>query len=155
MDTTACTILLVDDEAANLDLLELVLRPRGYGRLVRVADAREAVAAFEAAAPDLVLLDLHMPHRDGLAVLAELQARVPEGDFLPVLVLTADATPAARERALAAGAHDFVTKPFDRLEVLLRARNLLRTRLLHRAQRDARGAAELAAVQGRLLADEW
>jgi signal transduction histidine kinase len=142
VDATGCTILLVDDEGANLDLLELVLRPKGYRRLVRVQDAREAVAAFERARPDLVLLDLHMPHRDGFEVLADLRARVPAGEYLPVLVLTADATARARERALAGGAHDYVLKPFDRAEVLLRVRNLLETRLLHLAARDAAAARE-------------
>ena len=151
--TTGCTLLLVDDEEANLDLLGMLLRPRGYDRLVRVSDAREAVAAFEAARPDLVLLDLHMPHRSGFEVLDDLRARVPEGEFLPVLVLTADVTAQARERALAGGAHDFVLKPFDRTEVLLRVRNLLHTRRLHVAQRRAREDAERAAAQARLLAD--
>jgi CheY-like chemotaxis protein len=152
-DPGACTILLVDDEEANLDLLGAVLRPRGYRNLVRVSDAREAAAAFEAARPDLVLLDLHMPHRSGFEVLADLAARIPEGEFLPVLVLTADVTPQARERALAGGAHDFVLKPFDRTEVLLRVRNLLHARRLHLAQRHAREAAERAAARARLLAD--
>jgi signal transduction histidine kinase len=153
MDITGCTILLVDDEEANLDLLEIMLRPRGFRQLVRVSDAREAVAAFDAARPDLVLLDLHMPHRSGFEVLDELRPRVPEGEFLPVLVLTADATAQARERALAGGAHDFVLKPFDRVEVLLRVRNLLRTRLLHVEQRRAREAAERTAARDRLLAE--
>ncbi|GLC24854.1 hybrid sensor histidine kinase/response regulator [Roseisolibacter agri] len=151
MDTTDCTILLVDDEVANLDLLEVVLRPKGYRRLVRVSDARRAMDAFDAARPDLVLLDLHMPHRDGFAVLADIAARVSADAFVPVLVLTADVTAAARERALAGGAHDLVLKPFDRVEVLLRVRNLLRTRLLHESQRRARAAAELLADAGRVL----
>lgn len=153
MDPTDCTLLLVDDEPANLDLLTSMLRRRGYARLVRVADAREAAVAFDAARPDLVLLDLHMPYKSGFEVLDELRARVPEGEFLPVLVLTADAGAPARERALAGGAHDFVTKPFDRAEVLLRVWNLLRTRLLYVEQRQARAAAERAAARDRLLAD--
>ncbi|MGZ8471211.1 MAG: hybrid sensor histidine kinase/response regulator [Gemmatirosa sp.] len=153
MDIAGCTILLIDDEEANLDLLALMLRPRGFRQLVRVSDAREAVAAFDAARPDLVLLDLHMPHRSGFEVLDELRAHVPAGEFLPVLVLTADATAQARERALAGGAHDFVLKPFDRVEVVLRVRNLLRTRLLHVEQRRAREAAERTAARDRLLAD--
>jgi signal transduction histidine kinase/DNA-binding NarL/FixJ family response regulator len=153
VDTTACTVLLVDDEDANLDLLEIVLRPKGYGSLVRVNDARRAIAAFEAARPDIVLLDLHMPHRSGFEVLDDLRERVPAGEFLPVLVLTADITPQARERALAGGAHDFVTKPFDRVEVLLRVRNLLQTRLLYAEQRRAREAAERMALRDRLLAE--
>jgi signal transduction histidine kinase/DNA-binding NarL/FixJ family response regulator len=153
VDATACTILLVDDEPANLDLLVLMLRGRGYRQLVRVQDAREAIAAFDAERPDLVLLDLHMPYRTGFEVLGDIGTRVPADDFLPVLVLTADATAQARERALAGGAHDFVLKPFDRMEVLLRVRNLLHTRLLHLAQRKAREAAERAAARDRLLAE--
>ncbi|HZG43182.1 MAG TPA: response regulator, partial [Longimicrobium sp.] len=153
MDTTACTILLVDDEEANLDLLEIVLKPKGYRSLVRVSDAREAVRTFQSARPDLVLLDLHMPHRGGFEVLADLQALVPDDEYLPVIVLTADITAEARERALASGARDFVTKPFDRTEVLLRVRNLLHTRLLYARERRAREAAEGAAAGDRLLAD--
>lgn len=130
-----------------------MLRPRGFARLVRVDDAREAAAAFEASRPDLVLLDLHMPHRSGFELLDDLRARVPAEEFLPVLVLTADAGSQARERALAGGAHDFVLKPFDRVEVLLRVRNLLHARLLHVAQQRAREGAERASARDRLLAD--
>jgi signal transduction histidine kinase len=78
-----------------------------------------------------VLLDLHMPYIDGFAVLENLRREQREGDFLPVLVLTADVTPQAKLRALASGATDFLTKPFDKSEVLLRVENLLRTRQLH------------------------
>jgi signal transduction histidine kinase/FixJ family two-component response regulator len=150
-DTTACTILLVDDEEANLDLLEALLHQGGYRSLVRVGDAREAVPLWESARPDLVLLDLHMPHRTGFQVLEDIRARVAEDDFLPVLVLTADATWAAKRQALGQGAQDFLTKPFNNAEVLLRVRNLLRTRILHREQRRAREAAELLAAASRVL----
>lgn len=153
MDATHGTLLLIDDEEANLDLLGAVLRPRGFTSLVQVSDPRLAAAAFQASRPDLVLLDLHMPHRSGFEVLDELRALIPADDFVPILVLTADVTPAVRERALGEGAHDFVTKPFDRTEVLLRVRNLLRTRLLHVEQRRARDAAERAAARDRLLAE--
>jgi signal transduction histidine kinase/DNA-binding NarL/FixJ family response regulator len=153
MDVTDCTLLLVDDEEANLDLLEVLLEANGFTRLARVDDAREVAAAFDAARPDLVLLDLHMPHHSGFELLQALGARVPAGEFLPILVLTADITPEARDRALAGGAHDFIAKPFDRGEVMLRVRNLLRTRLLHLAQRHARAVAERVAARERLLAD--
>jgi signal transduction histidine kinase len=152
--TTHCTILLVDDEAANVDLLEAFLEAEGYRHLVCTTDARQAVPLFEAHAPDLVLLDLHMPYLDGWEVLRRLRERTPADDYLPVLVLTADITPEAKERALSGGARDFLTKPFDAVEVLLRVHNLLETRLLHRQQRQARERAEaLAAENARLFAE--
>jgi signal transduction histidine kinase/DNA-binding response OmpR family regulator len=155
----ACTILLVDDEPANLDLLEALLEGEGYGAagggcLVRTSDSREVLALADAHAPDLVLLDLHMPHRHGLDVLADLRAATPPGDYRPVLVLTADVTSEAKARALSLGARDFVTKPFDAVEVLLRVENLLEARVLHAAERRARERAEAAEARASLLA-EW
>jgi signal transduction histidine kinase len=148
------TILLVDDEEANLDLLEAVLGEAGYTQLVRTDDARAVADLAAKHAPDLVLLDLHMPHRHGLEVLADLRRATPEGDYRPVLVLTADVTPEARDYALGLGARDFVTKPFDTSEVLLRVENLLDTRLLHVDERAARERAEQAEARASLLA-EW
>jgi signal transduction histidine kinase len=152
---TARTILLVDDEEANLDLLEGFLNAEGYYDLVRTADPRKVLALMDAHGPDLVLLDLHMPFRTGFEVLADLQARHEDDDYVPVLVLTADATPDARERALSGGARDFLTKPFDVAEVLLRVRNLLETRVLYLRQRQARRSAELLAEASRVLASSF
>ena len=148
-----CTILLVDDEEANLDLLEGVLNLGGYFSLVRTSDARRVVGLFEQHSPDLILLDLHMPHRTGFDVLAELRPRIPEDDYLPVLVLTADVTTEAKERALSSGARDFLTKPLDTVEVLLRVENLLEARVLHRMQREARARAEASEARASLLAE--
>lgn len=139
-----CVILLVDDEPANLDLLEALLEADGYTRLVRTTDPRHVAALSREHSPDLVLLDLHMPHRHGLDVLADLVADTPEGEYRPVLVLTADATLEARDKALVLGARDFVTKPFDATEVLLRVENLLDTRVLHRDEQALRTRAEVA-----------
>lgn len=150
----SCTILLVDDEEANLDLLEAILTEAGFTRLVRTMDAREATTLAERHAPDLVLLDLHMPHRHGLEVLADLRRATPPGDYRPVLVLTADVTSEARDYALSLGARDFVTKPFDTGEVLLRVENLLDTRLLHVDEHAARQRAEGAEARAALLG-EW
>jgi signal transduction histidine kinase len=146
-----CTLLLVDDEEANLDLLEVLLQVEGYENLVRTSDARQAIPLWERHAPDLVLLDLHMPWRDGFAVLADIRDRTPADDFRPVLVLTADATPEAKERALSSGAKDFLNKPIDATEALLRVHNLLETRVLYTQQRHARQAAELLAEASRVL----
>jgi signal transduction histidine kinase len=152
--TKECTILVVDDEPANVDLLEAFLLADGYSSLVCTSDAREAAPLFEANAPDLVLLDLHMPHLDGFQVLSLIRDRTAAGDFLPVLVLTADITREAKERALSGGAQDFLTKPLDAIEVLLRVNNLLEARLLHRQQQEARLRAEaLAAENARLFAE--
>lgn len=152
-DVTASTILLVDDEEPNLDLLEAFLRPDGFQSLVRTSDARQALPLLESCRPDLVLLDLHMPHRTGFQILADIRERTPPGEYLPVLVLTADATWSAKQQALSGGARDFLTKPLQAVEVCLRVRNLLETRLLHRAQRAARERAEAQAASASLLAE--
>ena len=145
------TILLVDDEPANLDLLQSVLEIEGFTAIARTMDAREAVPMFRAVRPDIVLLDLHMPHRSGFEVLADLRAAASPEEYLPVLVLTADATFRAKQQALAGGANDFLTKPFNNAEVVLRVRNLLRTRALYNSQRRARRAAELLDAASRVL----
>ncbi len=152
-----CTILMVDDEEANLDLLEAFLLSEGYHSLVRTTDPRQAVPLFGAHAPDLVLLDLHMPYRSGFEVMRELRESTTPGDYRPVLVLTADVAPESRERALSEGARDFITKPFDAVEVLLRVHNLLETRMLYRRQQEARRKAEeLAEENARLFAEaQW
>ncbi len=125
-------IMIVDDEPVNVRLLERLLGSSGYTRLRSTTDAREALGLFESFDPDIVLLDLLMPHLDGFVVMKQLVHLVPEGAYLPILVLTADATPDTKKRALAAGAKDFLTKPFDITEVLLRIGNLLETRRLTR-----------------------
>jgi DNA-binding response OmpR family regulator len=94
-------------------------------------DPTQVRALYEQFDPDIVILDLMMPHMDGFEVMEELSRHVPEGTYLPILVLTADGTPQARQRALSMGARDFLTKPFDQDEALLRIRNLLETRQLH------------------------
>ena len=124
-------ILMVDDQHFNLRLLERILRQGGYDTYRGLTDSRQAVAVYQDFQPDLVLLDLMMPHLDGVAVLGQLRP-LTEGTYLPVLVLTADVTAEARRRCLAAGAKDFLTKPLDAVEVLLRIHNLLETRFLYR-----------------------
>jgi putative two-component system response regulator len=124
-------ILIVDDERVNVVLLERILAQAGYRNVKGVVDPTEALRLYDQFEPDLVLLDLHMPTLDGFAVMKLLEDRIPSDVFLPILVLTADVQPEVKQRALAAGAKDFVSKPFDRTEVLLRIQNLLQTRFLH------------------------
>ena len=145
-------VVVVDDQPANVQLLHRMLESVGVRQVHGVTDPLQAVATCLEVDADLVLLDLHMPEQDGFAVLGDLKAALQDDTFLPVLVLTADVTPQARDRALHAGATDFLTKPFDRIEVILRVRNLLQTRALHLDVR-ARNAALTAELEHR-RADE-
>lgn len=128
---TGARILIVDDQAANVELLEILLMREGYATWHSTTDARKALGLFQEFGADLVLLDLHMPHLDGIQVLGQLRAAQTAGSYLPILVLTADITPEARTRALKAGATDFLAKPLDLLEVGLRIHNMLATGYLY------------------------
>ena len=123
-------ILIVDDEAGNIDLLRRVLERAGFHKLDVTTDPREAAPLYVQTRPDLILLDLHMPHMDGLAVMDKLN-EIAEASYLPILMLTGDLSPEARREALSRGAKDFVNKPFNPDEVLLRIRTLLETRFLY------------------------
>jgi putative two-component system response regulator len=124
-------ILIVDDQPPNVFLLERLLAQGGYTQIASTTDPRDVTRLYRDFQPDLILLDLNMPHLDGFGVMQELAPLIPPGQYMPILVLTADATPDAKRKALSAGAKDFLTKPLDHIEVLLRIRNLLETRLLH------------------------
>jgi class 3 adenylate cyclase/CheY-like chemotaxis protein len=141
-ELTSARILLVDDQQANLDLLEAFLGDAGYSDVHCTRDSRQVVALVEELQPDLVVLDLHMPHLDGFGVMDALRPCVSVETYLPILVLTADATRQTRERALSGGAHDFLNKPLDEIETLLRIRNLLATRALHLTLHDRHTALE-------------
>jgi putative two-component system response regulator len=125
------TILLVDDQDSNIRLLERVLSNAGYASFVSTTDPLRAVDLYLQYRPDLVVLDLHMPQLDGLGVLERLSTHVPAGAYVPVLMLTGDLSPSAKQRALSAGAKDFLGKPFDPLEAVLRIKNLLEARYLY------------------------
>jgi putative two-component system response regulator len=124
-------LLVVDDEPANVLLLEHILDEAGYTNHRATTDPRQVLALHGGYDPDVVLLDLAMPHLDGFAVMAQLRQVIPAGTYLPILVLTADASDQTKQRALSDGATDFLVKPFDTTEVLLRIGNLLQTRRLH------------------------
>src|SRR5579859_2211987 len=124
-------ILIIDDQEANVRVLERILQQAGYQQVTTTTDSRQVLDLFTAIRPDLILLDLHMPHLDGFAVLDALTPCIAEDSYLPTMMLTADVTPAVKQQALAKGVRDFLTKPFDAIEVVLRCRNLLETRLLH------------------------
>jgi diguanylate cyclase (GGDEF)-like protein len=141
-EVTDARILIVDDEPVNVRLLERTLLEAGYSSLKGTTDSRDVPRLVEEFRPDLILLDLQMPHIDGFGILDKLRTSAVSETLCPVLVLTADITAASKHRALSGGAKDFVTKPFDRLEVLARTRNLLEVRLLNEALRSANNALE-------------
>lgn len=124
-------IFVVDDDPANVQLLVRMLDCAGYKNLTTTTDPRQFASLLAKIDPDLVLLDLHMSDLDGYQILGLLRDLVPKETFLPVIVLTADSTQKAKHRALGSGANDFLSKPFDPAEVLLRVENALRTRFLH------------------------
>ena len=124
-------VLVVDDEPANVALVESILERNGFTRIRSTTDPRQFRALFVDQRPDIVLLDLHMPHVGGLELLREVGDLLEPDEYLPVLVLSADVTAKARRDALGAGATDFLTKPFDTTEVGLRVLNHLETRRIH------------------------
>ncbi|HEY8584429.1 MAG TPA: HD domain-containing phosphohydrolase [Capillimicrobium sp.] len=138
-------MLVVDDEPANVLALRALLTSWKLRDVQTTTDPREALALCETSPPDLVMLDLQMPRMDGFAVLEQLRSRLRGPIALPVIVLTADMSIETRRRALAAGARDFVTKPFDPEEVRLRVCNLLEMRALQ-----LQHAASEAALEARV-----
>jgi len=123
-------ILIIDDEPANVELLQRLLERAGFANLEATTEPRQAAELYVRHRPDLILLDLHMPGMDGLAVMDQLN-EIAEASYLPILMITGDMTPTARQEALSRGAKDFVSKPFHADEVLLRIRTLLETRFLY------------------------
>lgn len=126
-------ILIVDDNVSNIALLNNMLGRIGYSNLRHTTDSREVRALVEEFKPDLIILDLMMPHIDGFQVMQQLATVIPADSYLPILVLTADIASATKRKALAAGATDFLHKPFDASEIFMRIRNLLHSRFLHLA----------------------
>ncbi len=140
-------ILVVDDQPLNLRLIEAILGRAGYTGVACLPEPRQVRPLCERVMPDLVLLDLHMPGLDGFGVMAELAKLVRPDDYFPILVVTADVTRETRERALRAGAKDFLTKPVDATEVVLRVGNLLQTRHLYANLRQLNGELERRVAQ--------
>ena len=126
-------ILVVDDLEDNVALLERLLSDAGYTSVSSTRDPNAVCELQRRYRFSLILLDLHMPGKDGFQVLEELK-QVEEDDYVPVLVITAQ--PMHKLRALRDGAKDFISKPFDVTEMLIRVRNMLEVRLLHEAARD-------------------
>lgn len=131
-DIYGAHVVIFDDEPANVLLLERLLEQLGYQSVKGFTDPTEGWEYIQTAPTDLLLLDLQMPRLTGFEVLERLKNQDEEGVFLPVMVLTADATVNTKRQALSLGAHDFLTKPFEAFEVALRVKNLLRVRLAYK-----------------------
>ncbi|HZI99621.1 MAG TPA: HD domain-containing phosphohydrolase [Gemmatimonadaceae bacterium] len=129
-EQSAARILVIDDQELNVDVLTRILERAGYLNLRSLTDPARFMHVFSEYQPDLVLLDLHMPGRDGFQILKDLASHLSE-TFLPVLILTGDASAESKKSALSLGAKDFLAKPFDQGEVLLRIHNLLEARSLY------------------------
>ena len=127
------SILIVDDQESNVILLELLLSEAGYTRVSSTMNPLEVCALHRKNAYDLILLDLQMPGMDGFQVMAGLKTNEAD-DYMPVIVLTAQ--PGHKLRALQSGAKDFISKPFDLVEVRTRIHNMLEVRLLYRKLED-------------------
>ena len=143
-DILNASILIVDDQEDNVSLLEQLLGEAGYACVASTMNPREVCALHRKNRYDLILLDLQMPGMDGFQVMEGLKAIEPEG-YLPVLVITAQ--PAQNLRALQAGAKDFISKPFDLGEALMRIHNMLEVRLLHVAARNNGKVLESLALR--------
>jgi len=128
-DILNASILIVDDQESNVLLLEEMLRDAGYARIASTMDPHEVCELYRKNRYDLILLDLQMPGMDGFQVMEGLKA-IETDSYLPVLVITAQ--PGHKLRALQAGAKDFISKPFDVIEVKTRIQNMLEVRLLYR-----------------------
>ena len=166
LDVYDARLLVVDDQDANVELLSLLLAETGYTNVTTTTDPSTVCDMHREAPFDLILLDLQMPVMDGFQVMEGLKTDA-ENDYLPVIVLTAQ--PAHKLRALQAGAKDFISKPFDLVEVKTRIYNMLEVRLLHKklAEHNARleqtvleRTAELRESEARFrrlteLASDW
>lgn len=138
------SILIVDDQAANVQLLQQLLFDAGYVHVTSTMKPEDVLTLYKAHSYDLILLDLQMPVMDGFEVMAGLKGEIGD-DYLPVIVLTAQ--PSHKLRALQAGAKDFISKPFDLIEVKTRIHNMLEVRLLYKKLSNYNKELEDAVVE--------
>ncbi|MDR9467223.1 HD domain-containing phosphohydrolase [Marinospirillum sp.] len=139
-------IFLVDDELVNLKLLQKMLGGQGYSELVAISDARQVLTEYQKDRPDLILLDINMPHLDGFEVMEQLKA-LNDPLLPPILILTAQHAQEYLLRSLALGARDMLTKPFDRTELLMRVRNLLEVHQSQKFMHDQNGLLETLVAE--------
>lgn len=134
-------IMIVDDDAANVRVMELTLQREGYRYIRGITDPRQVLPIFGEFKPDLLVLDLTMPHFDGFDVMRQLRPRI-QGTFFPILAMSENLTPELKLSALEGGAKEVLPKPVDPVEGTLRIRNLLETRILQAQLLDLNGALQ-------------
>lgn len=128
-------ILIIDDQEMSVVMLERILEKEGYQNIYKTTDARKAAELYHEVRPDLLILDLNMPHHTGFEIMEQLKGM--EGDsYLPILVISGEESQETKFEALKSGAKDFLNKPYDRVEVLIRIQNLIEVRVLHNQIRD-------------------
>jgi putative two-component system response regulator len=152
--TRRARILVVDDHEANVEALTRILHRAGFSSVQGTTDPLAGVTLVQEWKPDLILLDLHMPRLDGFGVLEAIRPQLIASRYLPVLMLTADSSDETKRRALSGGVKDFLTKPFDATEALLRIENLLETRFLYEAVQDQNQRLEQRVHERTLALEE-
>jgi len=140
-DRDEASILIIDDEPANLKLLNKMLHGMGYNNLCLIQDPRDVLTQYQQCRPDLILLDINMPYLDGFGVLSQLK-ELNDPLLPPIVVLTAQTGREYKLRALTEGARDFISKPFDQAELQARVRNLLDVHLAHRLMHDQKNVLD-------------
>ena len=135
-------ILIVDDEVTSIRILVKVLSDAGYTNIKATRDPDQVQELYHTIKPDLMVLDLHMPHMEGFKIMEDLK-RTENEDYLPILVISQERNRVIQFSALEAGAKDFLVKPYDSIEVLLRIRNFLEVRMLHKQIRDQNRLLEM------------
>ena len=140
-------VLIVDDNVANICLMSNIMNRLGFRFIESTTDSRETFALLESFKPDLIMLDLNMPHLDGFAVMQQLSRLIPRETFLPILIVSNEASGETTRRALAAGAADIQAKPFNTSELFMRVRNLLQMRFMHRQLQDQNETLELKVAE--------
>jgi DNA-binding response OmpR family regulator len=125
VDLNDARILIVDDQWANIDVLENFLLIKGYTNIRTTVYSREVISIVQEFNPDIILLDLKMPHISGFELMKQMSDAGLMNELMPIMVITADVTVETKKKALSEGAKDFLTKPFDLTDVDLRIRNML------------------------------
>jgi len=158
-DLKNAKILIVDDLESNIDVLKGLLEMEGYTNVEATVDPRKVLGLVKSFDPELLLLDLMMPRLNGFEVMEQLkEARLKSlspNKFLPIMILTADITSEAKHKALAGGAKDFLSKPFDLIEVSYRIRNLLETQFLYQQLKSRNMFLEDKIVKFLKIQDDW